>query len=177
MTYCVRRSVSFVIRQLPKSGLLSIQYAHTYSVRWACDSLRTGNVQRNLREHGLLRHPLERRASGVRSANRRQQRRCVLPGARGIVQRTFKTCDWHNHVCYYILLSFSKLVENVEIDAVAEVLYKHKVRMVRSHYCYRAGRLSAVFLLAVDDSRFTVCLLYTSPSPRDKRQSRMPSSA
>ena len=24
---------------------------------------------------------------------------------------------------------------------------------------------------------YTVCLLYTSPSPRDKRQSRMPSSA
>ena len=24
---------------------------------------------------------------------------------------------------------------------------------------------------------FTICLLYTSPSPRDKRQSRMPSSA
>ena len=24
---------------------------------------------------------------------------------------------------------------------------------------------------------FTTCLLYTSPSPRDKRQSRMPSSA
>ena len=27
------------------------------------------------------------------------------------------------------------------------------------------------------DSKFDVCLLYTSPSPRDKRQSRMPSSA
>ena len=25
--------------------------------------------------------------------------------------------------------------------------------------------------------RFGICLLYTSPSPRDKRQSRMPSSA
>ena len=25
--------------------------------------------------------------------------------------------------------------------------------------------------------RFKICLLYTSPSPRDKRQSRMPSSA
>ena len=25
--------------------------------------------------------------------------------------------------------------------------------------------------------RLTICLLYTSPSPRDKRQSRMPSSA
>ena len=26
-------------------------------------------------------------------------------------------------------------------------------------------------------THYTVCLLYTSPSPRDKRQSRMPSSA
>ena len=28
-----------------------------------------------------------------------------------------------------------------------------------------------------DDAHVRVCLLYTSPSPRDKRQSRMPSSA
>ena len=27
------------------------------------------------------------------------------------------------------------------------------------------------------DAAFIICLLYTSPSPRDKRQSRMPSSA
>ena len=32
-----------------------------------------------------------------------------------------------------------------------------------------------MFLGQVDN--FSVCLLYTSPSPRDKRQSRMPSSA
>ena len=29
----------------------------------------------------------------------------------------------------------------------------------------------------IDLAKFSVCLLYTSPSPRDKRQSRMPSSA
>ena len=29
----------------------------------------------------------------------------------------------------------------------------------------------------LDRGMFDVCLLYTSPSPRDKRQSRMPSSA
>ena len=29
----------------------------------------------------------------------------------------------------------------------------------------------------VPDSSFKVCLLYTSPSPRDSRKSRMPSSA
>ena len=30
---------------------------------------------------------------------------------------------------------------------------------------------------AMTDDRLKRCLLYTSPSPRDKRQSRMPSSA
>ena len=30
---------------------------------------------------------------------------------------------------------------------------------------------------ALEDALVGVCLLYTSPSPRDKRQSRMPSSA
>ena len=29
----------------------------------------------------------------------------------------------------------------------------------------------------VNDAKRYICLLYTSPSPRDKRQSRMPSSA
>ena len=33
------------------------------------------------------------------------------------------------------------------------------------------------FLIKVKKSQFHPCLLYTSPSPRDKRQSRMPSSA
>ena len=32
-------------------------------------------------------------------------------------------------------------------------------------------------LLALDTLYLNTCLLYTSPSPRDKRQSRMPSSA
>ena len=30
---------------------------------------------------------------------------------------------------------------------------------------------------SVEDTWSRICLLYTSPSPRDKRQSRMPSSA
>ena len=33
------------------------------------------------------------------------------------------------------------------------------------------------YILASIDENFINCLLYTSPSPRDKRQSRMPSSA
>ena len=32
-------------------------------------------------------------------------------------------------------------------------------------------------IISNNDVQFNICLLYTSPSPRDKRQSRMPSSA
>ena len=37
--------------------------------------------------------------------------------------------------------------------------------------------LLATIVLAAAGADFDTCLLYTSPSPRDKRQSRMPSSA
>ena len=36
---------------------------------------------------------------------------------------------------------------------------------------------SPVIMTLLTDTLFNTCLLYTSPSPRDKRQSRMPSSA
>ena len=37
--------------------------------------------------------------------------------------------------------------------------------------------LRAQFMLEVKNRLFPVCLLYTSPSPRDRQKSRMPSSA
>ena len=41
-----------------------------------------------------------------------------------------------------------------------------------------AGRASAISILSpAQRNAILTCLLYTSPSPRDKRQSRMPSSA
>ena len=43
----------------------------------------------------------------------------------------------------------------------------------------RAGQVTFItpFILAGANSPVTICLLYTSPSPRDQRGSRMPSSA
>ena len=40
-----------------------------------------------------------------------------------------------------------------------------------------SGKAFTRFSIDVDPVIVTICLLYTSPSPRDKRQSRMPSSA
>ena len=39
------------------------------------------------------------------------------------------------------------------------------------------GALLIALLLQMTHERLTVCLLYTSPSPRDRTRSRMPSSA
>ena len=42
----------------------------------------------------------------------------------------------------------------------------------------QVGRMfDAKDMVAVSQAHMMACLLYTSPSPRDKRQSRMPSSA
>ena len=37
--------------------------------------------------------------------------------------------------------------------------------------------ISMLFLFPVKDGKLSTCLLYTSPSPRDRQKSRMPSSA
>ena len=45
------------------------------------------------------------------------------------------------------------------------------------HYLKKVLKLKKDENVHVQDGEGNSCLLYTSPSPRDKRQSRMPSSA
>ena len=48
---------------------------------------------------------------------------------------------------------------------------------INTLYAYQIGPVMFKPTLAAVDQFRPTCLLYTSPSPRDKRQSRMPSSA
>ena len=57
---------------------------------------------------------------------------------------------------------------------VLENLLKQRVEMEQQLESLRATYLK---VLGAIDALSQICLLYTSPSPRDKRQSRMPSSA
>ena len=43
--------------------------------------------------------------------------------------------------------------------------------------CQPLNNYAVIMTDIIEYEMMTVCLLYTSPSPRDKRQSRMPSSA
>ena len=70
----------------------------------------------------------------------------------------------HGHSTLYVRLDFLVL----EYDATPVTLLQ-----------LRAGDMSSIvtFQITRDGALTYRCLLYTSPSPRDKRQSRMPSSA
>ena len=56
------------------------------------------------------------------------------------------------------------------MDAVGEMLDEAETLAEKAKAAIKAA-------LADEDSRYHSCLLYTSPSPRDRTRSRMPSSA
>ena len=63
-------------------------------------------------------------------------------------------------------------------DAFSGRSYEHRRLQIQNDVL----RLASIFFIdvaafAVMSNHYHLCLLYTSPSPRDKRQSRMPSSA
>ena len=63
----------------------------------------------------------------------------------------------------------SSLIQNLENSDIEEISILPSIsKFVDKH--------SDIFIV-MDDIEISDCLLYTSPSPRDKRQSRMPSSA
>ena len=59
---------------------------------------------------------------------------------------------------------------NLEYQVIESTDLPEPYRQLLAHEGDMTSRLESAY-------RASICLLYTSPSPRDKRQSRMPSSA
>ena len=66
-------------------------------------------------------------------------------------------------------------VEEAFVAGELDMLYVAPERLLTDR-CLQLLDRGNIALFAIDEAH-CVCLLYTSPSPRDKRQSRMPSSA
>ena len=64
-----------------------------------------------------------------------------------------------------------------KIFSQADLLAGHSVGEIAAGAAAGAFSAEAAMVLVRERGRAMACLLYTSPSPRDKRQSRMPSSA
>ena len=70
--------------------------------------------------------------------------------------------------------------EHSQIDILKEehsTQFSDQNRMKTTIARYRATRAKFEASVAKDRAEMKICLLYTSPSPRDQRGSRMPSSA
>ena len=65
--------------------------------------------------------------------------------------------------------------QSSKFPSEAEVVIVGVGGIVGSMVAYWLAELGQKNIVGLEKS--TICLLYTSPSPRDKRQSRMPSSA
>ena len=75
-----------------------------------------------------------------------------------------------------------KIYKRVTVKSLQEMKDNgEKISMLTSYDFTLAGIVDKagidVILVGDSASNIMACLLYTSPSPRDKRQSRMPSSA
>ena len=72
------------------------------------------------------------------------------------------------------LIKDKNITQTVIVQAADTVAETEFTLSLASKYDFIAGVVGWVDL---DSDKAKDCLLYTSPSPRDKRQSRMPSSA
>ena len=72
----------------------------------------------------------------------------------------------------------SKYIDDKQIDMVAKIENVVNKLIADNKYNVFEKQIDALIDLKIDFNTFIkVCLLYTSPSPRDVEESRMPSSA
>ena len=73
----------------------------------------------------------------------------------------------------FVLVEAFRVQNKVEIENLIKTYPKIK-RQIRT---LEINGKNKTEIIAYDATNFTICLLYTSPSPRDRQKSRMPSSA
>ena len=71
-----------------------------------------------------------------------------------------------------VILVLDNIQQSAALDAARSEARKNILNAERYEYLYKQGAVSAK-----ERDRYATCLLYTSPSPRDVEESRMPSSA
>ena len=83
------------------------------------------------------------------------------------IQKKFQSLS---NVCNPIVYAFSEEKFTSSVEGVEGIFNKKNKNRFLNY-------LKIIFLFIFKIPKIVNCLLYTSPSPRDKRQSRMPSSA
>ena len=80
----------------------------------------------------------------------------------------------HCAISIFLSEGFTRNIRRMINEFNLEVLYKKKLE-IKEHFKVEINYLHS--LLTLNNSKNNICLLYTSPSPRDLSTSSMPSSA
>ena len=100
--------------------------------------------------------------------------------------KKFKELDEFNRTYYekfkqfsHQSLTFKEMVNQTMQDILISLMNRtiNKILQYQNKYKNIASKISFILKKYKENAMKHICLLYTSPSPRDKRQSRMPSSA
>ena len=68
-------------------------------------------------------------------------------------------------------------LEGVVKEKLPNTTFKVELENGHSVLAHISGKIRKHYIRILPGDKVTVCLLYTSPSPRDRTRSRMPSSA
>ena len=96
----------------------------------------------------------------------------IVTGGAGFIGSNF-VFHMLNKYPDYRIICLDKLTYAGNLSTLAPVMDNPNFRFVKADICDR----DAVYQLFEKEHPDMVCLLYTSPSPRDRTRSRMPSSA
>ena len=76
-----------------------------------------------------------------------------------------------------ILIMLSSIIDGNTINYLTNAKIDHWIIAIYIGFIMQPITYGCFYYVLKNNPLYKVCLLYTSPSPRDKRQSRMPSSA
>ena len=68
-------------------------------------------------------------------------------------------------------------IPGIDPDKLANIFQQNQGTLLDLFNMFSGGALERMSIMALNIMPYITCLLYTSPSPRDRQKSRMPSSA
>ena len=68
-------------------------------------------------------------------------------------------------------------VEGIVVEPLPNATFRVELENGHKILAHISGKMRMNFIRILPGDKVTICLLYTSPSPRDRQKSRMPSSA
>ena len=93
-----------------------------------------------------------------------------LIGCGNIAETYFRAQDYFNNINFVACA-------DINLDAAKKTAEQYNIAALSVDEIFNDKNVDIILNLTIPQAHYEICLLYTSPSPRDLSTSRMPSSA